>query len=305
LAENFVITFRTLAVLYSECEKALVALVLTPFSRTGVIYENVSSFESKEESISMLYKSCFISRCALVALAFPMLGLPAAITVNAPGVSLCSTAGCAVDSLNLPPGQSTSGTYNTAFTTGGDAYKLSVSYANSISAATGSISYFFDPILTYVGTTPTAQADTIKIDMLQNFASGPAPIYWDSPPDYTEDVPFSIPANASATAQACFTASSTPTTECLALLTATTSGLQSSHSPLGTGTPGFPYLDGLTLAEDFDITYTFAKGTPTGASASSPSTSAVPEPSQCIPAGIGLASLLFLKARRLRSKDVK
>jgi hypothetical protein len=231
--------------------------------------------------------------------------LSAAISVTAPGVSQCSTAGCVVDSLNLPPGQSTNGTYNTTFTTGGDKYSLSVTYANSISAATGDISYFFDPILTYIGTSPTAQADKISIDMLQNYASGPAPIYWDSPPDYTENVPFSLPANGSATAQSCFTASSTPTTECLPELSATMSGDQSAHEPLGTGAAGFPYLDGLTLAQDFNVTFDFAKGSPKGASASSPAGTSVPEPAQCIPAGIGLASLLFLKARQLRSKNSK
>jgi len=255
----------------------------------------------------MLYKSSFLSRCAITVLALPMVGLPAAIVVNAPGATqVCGTSGCSPDTLNLPPGGTSSGTFNISITTNGDKYKVSGSYLNTITGS-GGISYFFDPTVTFVSSASgfTGQADKITVDMLQDYASGPAPIYWDSPPDYTEDVPFVLPSNGSATAQTCFTASSTPTTECLPTLSATVSGYQSASAPLGTGTAQDPYLDGLVLAQDFDATFTFAKNTPAGASASSPASTATPEPAQFIPAGIGLASLLLLKARQLRSKNVQ
>lgn len=256
----------------------------------------------------MLHKSSFLSRFAIMALALPMVGLPAAIVVNAPGATQVCTQGCTPDTLNLPPGGTSSGTFNLSITTNGDKYNVSGSYLNTITGNTGT-SYFFDPTVTFVSSATgfTLQADKITVDMLQDYAAAGAtlPIYWDSPPDYTEDVPFVLPANGKATAEACFTASSTPTTECLPTLSATASGYQSASAPLGTGTAQDPYLDGLVLAEDFDATFTFAKNTPAGAFASSPAATATPEPAQFIPAGIGLASLLLLKARQLRSKNAR
>jgi hypothetical protein len=232
-----------------------------------------------------------LQRTALLALALPMLGLSVTITPAA---------------LTLPPGGTSAGTFSTTVTTGGDTYSVTGSYLDTFNATTGTISYFYDPTVKFVSSVSgfTGQADTISVNLVQAYTTGPAPVYWDSPPDYTEVVPFSLAANSSATGQACFTASSTPTTECLPELTASVSGTQSASEALGTGTAQFPYLDGTTLTLDFDTTFTFAKNTPEGASSSSPA-STVPEPAQFIPAGIGLASILLLRARQLRSKNIK
>jgi len=244
----------------------------------------------------MFYQSSFFPRIAVLALAIPVAGFSATIEVTAPGVSVCTASPCAADTLNN--NATSSGSFNFSGATkitlsDGDSYSVTGTFFNSQTSANG-IGWSYVPVVTYVGAGASAAADTISVQMLENFFN-PIPVggTWDSPPDYTEDFPFALPASGvSATGQACFTAEAV--TDCLAKLSASSSGMYTSGAPLNN-------LNGPNLLLDATATFTFAKNTATGTSASSPISSA-PEPAQTIPAGIGLASLFLLQARKLRSK---
>ncbi len=216
----------------------------------------------------------FLAKASILALVLPVLGFSAAVKVN----GTCEVGTCASPD-SITSGGSSVGTYNFNYTAAsGDLYKISGSFANSYNPGT-KLGFF--PTVTYIGINPAVAVDTISLDMLQNIFDN-SPGSFDSPPAYTETVPFTLSAGVSATGQAFFDGQG------VGLVSFTGPG--SSSTTLSKSLFG---LTGDTLVTDYNLTYTFKNG----GSGSSPT----PEPAQGIAIAIGLSGLALLKRGKLRS----
>jgi hypothetical protein len=244
----------------------------------------ISTIKTKEISMFLAPdRQLVLVVCLLVA---PALGISNPVTGIQVG-SLptdcesgnCTAAALAAGALTL--GTSTAGTYNFDLTAGdGDIYNVSGTFDNAFPR--GTLLGFF-PTVTLLSTT-AAGADTIKLDMLQDFASGSDSTSWAGA--YDEKLPFDLSAaGSSASGQVLYGTNLDPT-----FLT---------DGPLGplfgpgdydfTVSTTLSPLDGHLLISDFQYTFTFPEGATKGSSISSP----VPEPSPTIPVAIGLACLLI------------
>jgi hypothetical protein len=272
----------------------------------------------------MLYKSSFLSRCAILALALPIAGFsavnnvgitvsttdagpPAGSTPTAVGYGTNNAATLAANALGF--GGTNSGSYSFNVTAAdGDMYNVAGTFNNTF--LSGTFLGFF-PTVTYEGNStpghPTAiSADTITLNMLQDFTYPGSSISWAG--NYNEDLPLVLPvAGSSASGQVLY---STVTSNGV---TVDAGGTVGSLGPVfGTavydlkGTNNISPLDGNYLASDFQFVFTFPGGTGTsvGGFISSPA-SLVPEPAQTIPTALGLAGLLLFGVRKLRFGNSK
>lgn len=228
----------------------------------------------------MSFRVGFLTKASFLGLFIPALGFSAAFEVN----GVCQTGfNCSPSSLSasaLTVGTSTTGNYSFAVTLGdGDMYNVTGSYFNNFP---GTTFLGFYPTVTYAGPNPSVAADTITLDMLQDFSS-PGAASWDG--TYNEKIPLVLPvAGSSATGQVLYDGK---TVGLLGPVFGTGNYYLTQTTPL-TG------LTGSTLMSDYMLSFTFPAGTQPGGSAGSP----VPEPAQTIPAAIGLIGLFCFTRRR-------
>jgi hypothetical protein len=257
----------------------------------------ISGYNSKKE-ISMLpppQRHFMLLACLLVA---PGLGISSTITgIQASGSvpTTCGYGSCTAGALSLGAltfGNSTTGSYNFDVTAAdGDVYDVAGTFNNTFPSTTF-LGFF--PTVTYVGTTPAASADTITLDMFQDFVYGSdSTNSWSGP--YNEKVPVDLSiSGTTATGQVFYSSDVDPTAQSVGLLP--TADGPGDYFLSGSATLG--PLDGDLLIGDLQLTLTFPAGAPPGSSISSP----VPEPTQTIPVTIGLAGLLLFKLRKFRSR---
>ena len=223
--------------------------------------------------------------CLIVA---PALGFSDPVTgiqVSGSVPTTCGYGNCAAAALSagaLTLGTSTTGSYNFNETaTDGDIYNVSGTFNNTF--LSGTFLGFF-PTVTLVSTTAAA-ADTITLDMFQDFTYGTDTTSWSGP--YNEKLPlFLSAAGTTAGGQVLYSTNLDTTPQ--------------SVGPLGpVSGPGAFYLvenatlsplDGHLLISDFQFTFTFPEGATKGTYISSP----VPEPSPTIPVAVGLAAGLLI-----------
>ena len=240
-------------------------------------------------------------RCltAILALALPALGLSSTVDtgIQASGSvpTTCGSGNCTAGALStgaLTQGTTTNGGYNFNVTAAdGDLYNVSGTFNNTF--LSGTFLGFF-PTVTFQGTS-TVAADTITLDMLQDFTFGTNSTSWAG--TYNEQIPFALSAGTTAEGQALYSTNLDATLQSIGLLGPVSGPGNFSLSASKSLSP----LDGNLLIGDFQYTFTFAQGAPNGTSGSSP----VPEPSQTIPMAIGLVGLLFFNFRRLRSRCIR
>jgi hypothetical protein len=244
----------------------------------------------------MHYKSGFLSRCAILALALPIAGFSAAISVN--GTCYfgdCSSAGLASNAVTL--GGSDGGSFNFDVTVGSgktaDIYDVSGTYLDSFPAGT---KYGFFPTVTYIGNTsgnaatPDALSqDTLSLDLLEDFGGNYK--NWDG--SYSETIPLVLPV-AGSSASGTLIEDGQKVGVLGPVFGTTTTTLSYTTNLSG--------LNGSPLVSDYNLNFTFPGGTatPPGGYGSSPAPSTVPEPAQTIPAAMGLVGLLLFKARKIR-----
>jgi hypothetical protein len=157
------------------------------------------------------------------------------------------------------------------------------------------------PLGTSLGFFPTvtllsasaAGADSITLDMLQDFTSGGDSTSWAG--SYHENLPFLLSgAGTTAEGQVLYSTNLDTTPQSVGLLGPISgSGI---HDLVGSKT--LSPLDGHLLVGDFQFTFTFPEGAPEGTHSSSP----VPEPAQTIPVAIGLAGLLIFNLCKIPFK---
>jgi MYXO-CTERM domain-containing protein len=223
-------------------------------------------------------------RAAGLVLALPLLGLSAAIQINTTcyGPGSCSNPANLTDSVTY--GNTIAGSQTNNITIGTDTYKVTNVYSTSYGDSGSSITVV--PTVTYTGSSPAATADTITINFLQDIYDNSDGSFDGT---YGETIPFVVPTGATDSGELFVDGQG------LGLVGPYGPGTYSvsKSSPL-TG------LDGDYLAFDYQFTFSFAAGIPTGTTTSSPS--AVPEPAQTIPAGLGLLGLTLAAFRR-RTKE--
>jgi len=212
---------------------------------------------------------------------------PAAIRIN----GVCKTGDCtsitpgtATLATSIGDGESDSGTFDYDITVNGDDYNVSGSYAVSYSAADGS-QIQVNPTITYTGSTPTGQTDTIAFDFFQNYFD-PGPGTWAG--TYNEAIPLELDAQAGSTIQAQL------------LYDGQSVGLA---GPFG---PGIYFVANSSdldfggddtsayLSTDFFMQVAFAAGTVNGDQAISPA----PEPATALPCALALLGTVFAIRRR-------
>jgi hypothetical protein len=277
----------------------------------------------------MHYKSSFLHRIAVLALAIPVVGfsavtginvatsnlaapvpfsIPSGSTATACGYGSCTSAALAAGALTS--GGSTTGPYSFNVTAAdGDIYNIAGTFSNAFLGGTTLLGFF--PTVTYTGNSihgaiDAVAQDTITIDMLQDFTFPGSGISWAG--TYNETLPLNLPvAGSQASGQVLY---STVTG------TGTTVDAGGTVGELGpvfgtgmynlTGTHNISPLDGNYLASDFQFTFVFPGGTatPVGGFISSP-VSLTPEPAQTIPAAMGLVGLFLFKARKFRFGTAK
>ena len=278
----------------------------------------------------MLYKSSFISRCALLALTVPVVGfsaavtginvgtsnlaapvpfgIPAGSTPTACGYGSCTSASLTAGALTLG-GTPATGSYNFNVTAAdGDIYNVAGTFKNTF---TGGTFLGFFPTVTYEGNAihgaiSAVAQDTITLDMLQDFVFGNNATDWSG--SYNEKLPLVLPvAGSQASGQVLYSTLSTSGTLMNGPETVGELGPVFGTGVYNlTGTAALNPLTGNYLASDFQFTFVFPGGTatPIGGFISSPPAS-VPEPAQTIPAAMGLVGLLLFKARKLRLGNAK
>ncbi|HMF79462.1 MAG TPA: PEP-CTERM sorting domain-containing protein [Bryobacteraceae bacterium] len=176
--------------------------------------------------------------------------------------------------------------FNTTATVNGDTYAIFGTYSASYNAGGTFIS--INPTVAYTGVAPTAQLDTITLSYTQPYFDN-SPGSWDGV--YSQNIPFNISGVAPGST---FSGQLSYDGQGLGLITATGNGsFNGSNSANLTG------LNGDTLTAVFDFTFNFGAGATPGALANSPA-GVVPEPSEMLPVGLGLAGFLFVVARRRR-----
>jgi hypothetical protein len=231
--------------------------------------------------------------CFLVAPALGFSNTVTGIQASGGGAPTCGSGSCTAPALSggaLTLGNSTSGSYNFNETaTDGDVYNVSGTFNNTFLSGT-SLGFF--PKVTLVSTTAVG-ADTITLDMLQDFSAGTDATSWSG--TYNEKLPFVLSAAGTAEGQVLYSTDLDTTPQSV--------GEKGPVSGPGSfnllGSAALSPLTGQYLTGDFQFTFTFPEGAAAGASSSSP----VPEPSAALPAAIGLAAcLLLFKLRELRFK---
>jgi hypothetical protein len=268
----------------------------------------------------MLYKSGFLSRCAILALALPIagfsavnnigitastsdLGPPAGSTGTVVGYGTNNAATLATPANALNFSGTNTGSYNFNVTAAdGDIYNVAGTFNNTF--LSGTFLGFF-PTVTYTGNTKlgavsAVSQDTITLDMLQDFYYPGTGITWAG--TYNEKLPLVLPvAGSSAKGQVLYSSADTPF-ETVGEL----GPVFGTGNYYLTGSASINPLDGNVLASDFQFTFTFGGGTdtPVGGYISSPP-SLVPEPAQTFPTALGLAGLLLIGARKLRFGSTK
>jgi hypothetical protein len=222
----------------------------------------------------LIDRSKFFLRTVLLALAVPVIGLPATFTLpSGPTVS--------------PDGSTSGGVFTLPVTVNGDSYVVSWDFSASFptSGPNAGTNTAFNPTVTYTGGAATAQADVIEIKFDQLFTD-PLATNWDG--TYSEHIPLKFEgagAGSTATGELSYDGMG------IGLLTF---GGPDTLSKALTG------LNGTTLTASYDVTYDFAAGTTPGASATSSTT---PEPAEALPVGLGLAGIGFALTRRNRKKS--
>jgi hypothetical protein len=208
-------------------------------------------------------------RAAAVAIALPILGVSATVTVNG-------------GTTTYNPGTITSGSFSEAIFVGADEYFLSASYSYGATASGGTTISFL-PTVQYIGASPSTSADTINFNFLANIYDSAA-ANWDG--TYNEHVPLSVAAGGTVSAQLFVDGQGV--------------GLV---GPYGAGTYNVSQsatlagVNGPTLAYAYDNTFTFSAGSPDLTSSSSPAT-ITPEPATIIPAAFGLIGFGLMALRR-------
>lgn len=222
------------------------------------------------------YRCTRLTSLIAVLFAAPMLSLCAAIQVTNSGISTCEMGNCASpDALDL--GGSVAGTFDYIYTVAadGDRYSITGSYSASYP---GSASIGFAVVANYIGnaSNSTSSADTIAVDLLQNynFVGNPNGL-WSAMATLTQtgDAPGSF-------------------TEAQLSFNGVGLGLMGPY--YGPGSQVFTSsanVSGLTspLAGDFNYTFQFAAGTP-----------AAPEPAGAGLLALGLLAFLVPAYRRRR-----
>ena len=236
-------------------------------------------------------RKLFASFCLFsgLTIVIPFAAKSAAVDVNGTcEIGVCSPVGA------LSSGQSASGAMNFTYTFGdGDAYAVTGTYATSYSTAAGN-EIAFDPIVTYMGASPSVGTDTMTLTLLQNFFD-PTPGTWAG--NYGETFPLVLSdsaAGSSISGEVLYDGQS------VGLIGPFGNG---SNTGIKTTALDFGALDtSSTLTGALKIYITFGQGTPTGASARSLAAPAVPEPALFVPGGLCLLGLVFAARRRNRSR---
>jgi hypothetical protein len=227
----------------------------------------------------------------------PSIGISDPVTgiqVSGSVPTTCGYGNCAAPSLvagALTQGTSTTGSYNFNETAAdGDVYKVSGTFNNTFPSGT-SLGFF--PTVSLVSTTAVG-ADTITLDMLQDFTSGDDTTSWSG--TYNEKLPFTLSsAGTTGEGQVLYSTNLDTTPQSV--------GEKGPVSGPGSfylfGSATLTPLTGHLLTGDFQFTFTFPEGATAGSSISSP----VPEPSPALPAAFGLAAcLLLFKLREIPFK---
>ena len=243
--------------------------------------------------------SNLLPRLALLALVVPVTGFCTSFSVSSPSSPTTATfcAGTCPDpnstatAAGISPASATvSGNYSTTYTLAdGDKYAITATY--SASYTTG-IAILFNPTVTYTGSTPAAAADSISLDLYQNYYDTTGTT-WNSPPNYCEYFPVSVAAGGSATAALSYDGNSIGT---LNAGPGASSQFKCSALSFTAVQNASPYLNA-----DYNVTFNFAAGTTNGTSDSSISTTAVPEPSTMALGVMGSSALFYFARRRRRS----
>jgi hypothetical protein len=218
----------------------------------------------------LIDRSKFFLRTALLALAVPVIGLPANVTLTGPTVNFNGTAGPTSFNQTVSFGNGdvfdVTGTFSAAYNSGGTSLSI-------------------NPIVTYVGSAPSVGNDSISISYTQPYFNS-SPGSWDG--TYTETIPVvpigAVGAGSSISGQLSYNGQG------LGVLTGSSGVLTKSANLTGLTTD--------TLTADFELTYNLNAGTDPGAGISSPASSAVPEPTEALPVGVGLAGVMYAVARR-------
>lgn len=234
--------------------------------------------------------------CFLVA---PALGISDTVTgiqVSGDVPTTCASGDCAAVDLSagaLTVGGSTSGSYNfNATAASGDIYNVSGTFNDTF--LSGTFLGFF-PTVTLVSANAAAP-DTIKLDMFQDFAFGDETTSWDGL--YNEKVPFILSVAGTTGAGQVFYSTNLDTTPQSVGALGPVSG-PGSFNLVASKT--LSPLDGHLLVGDFQFTFTLPEGATKGTYISSP----VPEPSQTMPAIVGMVLLLLFSLRRHRVGSVR
>jgi hypothetical protein len=244
-----------------------------------------------------MLKSNPLCLTAILALALPILGFSTVIVTGVEGgasggTTVCGTGGtsCTAGSLSagaLTVGESTNGSYNFDITAGdGDVYDVSGTFNNTFPSTT--FLGFFPTVTVVSGS--AAGTNTITLDMLQDFSTSIPSPSWSG--TYNEKIPFDLAAGTTADGQVFYSTNTDTTPQSVGLL----GPVDGPGSFYLTASKDLSPLNGDLLISDYQLTFTFPANAAPGTSVSS-----VPEPSQTIPLGIGLAGLVLFNLRKFRS----
>jgi hypothetical protein len=215
-------------------------------------------------------RSKFFLRTALLALAVPVIGLPANVTLTGPTVNFNGSTGPTSFNQTVSFGN-------------GDVFDVTGTFSAAYNSSGTSLS--INPVVTYTGSAPSVGNDAITISYTQPYFDN-SPGTWDG--TYTETIPVvpigSVGAGSSLTGELFYDGQG------LGPLTGSSGVLTNSANLTG--------LTGNTLTADFEFTYNLNAGTQPNAGISSPASSAVPEPTEALPVGVGLAGVMYAVARR-------
>jgi hypothetical protein len=236
--------------------------------------------------------------CALAAILFllPFAANASTTGFEINGTCLPSPGDCPVGPGSagaLTSGESASGgeTYELTLTDG-DRYSVAWIYSNAFYSG---VLIIDEPVVTYIGTSPSAGNDVIDFDMFQTFYSPGSAINWSGP--YDESIPLylssGVGSGSSISGFAEFDGNPLPTFTQREL--GYTLGERSA------------YLNGLTgntLTAGYELTFDFGVGTVDGAFGDGlyPGTSPIPEPNEALPLAAGLALIGFIGYRSKKRK---
>jgi len=230
---------------------------------------------SKESSMSIRAKNGYFFAAFLLLL--PCAAFAADIQINGVCVlGTCPPPSGTSDALQL--GQSIGPTAGSSSVIFADTDAYSVAWSYSASYTAGGTEIIVDPVVTYIGASPSVGSDVIAFDFFQNYYDASAGT-WNGA--YTETVPLALLGNVGA--------ASTVSAELF--YDGQGLGLVGPFGPgyhFGQNTETLTGLTAATLTAEYEFNFDFAAGTQTGASASS----ATPEPYEALPLGLALAGLV-------------